>query len=113
MKSRPLKIGNVVIGGKEPAFILGPCVIESERFVRRMAQRIAEVCKAEGVRFVFKASYDKANRTSVKSFRGIGAKEGCAILASIRDELRVPVTTDVHSPAEAEVAGKYIDVLQI
>jgi 2-dehydro-3-deoxyphosphooctonate aldolase (KDO 8-P synthase) len=113
MKSRPLKIGNVVIGGKEPAFILGPCVIESERFVRRMAQRIAEVCQAEGVRFVFKASYDKANRTSVKSFRGIGAKEGCEILASIRDELSVPVTTDVHSPAEAEVAGEYIDVLQI
>ena len=108
-----LKIGNVTLGGKEPAFILGPCVIESEKFVRRMAQRIAEICAAESVGFIFKASYDKANRTSVRSFRGIGAKEGCELLASIGRELKVPVTTDVHSPAEAEIAGEYIDVLQI
>ncbi|MGZ5019946.1 MAG: 3-deoxy-8-phosphooctulonate synthase, partial [Chthoniobacterales bacterium] len=76
MKRKPLKIGNVSIGGKEPVFILGPCVIESEAFVRRMARRVAEICAVEKVRFIFKASYDKANRTSVKSFRGIGTPEG-------------------------------------
>jgi 2-dehydro-3-deoxyphosphooctonate aldolase (KDO 8-P synthase) len=113
MKPKPLKIANVTLGGREPAFILGPCVIESEKFVRRMAERIAAICAEQSVRFIFKASYDKANRTSVRSFRGIGATEGCELLASIGRELNVPVTTDVHSPAEAEIAGAFIDVLQI
>src|SRR5207253_4248883 len=108
-----LRIGNVTVGGREPAFILGPCVIESEKFVRRMAQKIANICAAENVSFIFKASYDKANRTSVKSFRGIDAHTGCEILASIGRELKIPVTTDVHSPAEAEIAGEFIDLLQI
>src|SRR5207253_1813607 len=107
------RIGNVTIGGREPAFILGPCVIESEKFVRRMAQKIAKICDAENVSFIFKASYDKANRTSVKSFRGIDARAGCEILASIARELKIPVTTDVHSPSEATMAGQFIDLLQI
>jgi 2-dehydro-3-deoxyphosphooctonate aldolase (KDO 8-P synthase) len=87
-------------------FILGPCVIESEKFVWRMAKRIAEICAAEDVDFIFKASYDKANRTSVRSFRGIGVGDGCEILSAIGRDLKVPVTTDVHSPAEAEIAGE-------
>src|SRR5438477_9853198 len=107
------RIGNVTIGGREPAFILGPCVIESEKFVRRMAQKITKICHTENVSFIFKASYDKANRTSVKSFRGNDARAGCEILASIGRELNIPVTTDVHSPAEAEMAGEFIDLLQI
>src|SRR5213082_3368882 len=107
-----LRIGNVTVGGREPAFILGPCVIESEKFVRRMAQKIAKICAAEKVSFIFKASYDKANRTSVKSFRGIDARAGCELLASIGRELKIPVTTDVHSPAEAEIAGELIDLLR-
>src|SRR6059058_5048427 len=78
-----------------------------------MAQKIANICVAENVSFIFKASYDKANRTSVKSFRGIDARAGCQILASIGRELKIPVTTDVHSPAEAEIAGEFIDLLQI
>ena len=110
---KPFRIGNVTIGGRDPAFILGPCVIESEKFVRRTAQRIAKICTAEKVSFIFKASYDKANRTSAKSFRGIEARAGCEVLAAIGRELRVPVTTDVHSPAEAEMAGEFIDLLQI
>ncbi|MEP6698230.1 MAG: 3-deoxy-8-phosphooctulonate synthase [Verrucomicrobiota bacterium] len=113
MKPAPLKIGSVTIGGRQPAFILGPCVIESEKFVWRMARRIAEICAAESAPFIFKASYDKANRTSIRSYRGMGAREGCDILAAIGSDLRIPVTTDVHSPAEAEVAGEGIDVLQI
>jgi 2-dehydro-3-deoxyphosphooctonate aldolase (KDO 8-P synthase) len=113
VKVKPLKIGNVTIGGRTPAFILGPCVIESEKFVWRMAMKIAEVCTAENVRFIFKASYDKANRTSVRSFRGVGVREGCEILSGIGRDLKIPVTTDVHSPAEAEIAGDKIDMLQI
>lgn len=102
-----------MIGGRAPAFILGPCVIESEKFVWKMARKISKICRAESASFIFKASYDKANRTSVRSYRGIGAKEGCEILAAIGAELKVPVTTDVHSPAEAEIAGEFIDLLQI
>jgi 2-dehydro-3-deoxyphosphooctonate aldolase (KDO 8-P synthase) len=112
-KSKPLRIGKVSIGGKRPAFILGPCVIESEKFVRRMAKKIAQACASADVDLIFKASYDKANRTSVRSFRGIGVREGCDILADIGRELNIPVTTDVHSPAEAEIAGEKIDLLQI
>ena len=113
MKVKPLKIGNVTIGGGTPAFILGPCVIESEKFVWRMARKIAELCAAEKVEFIFKASYDKANRTSVRSFRGIGVREGCELLSAIGRDLKIPVTTDVHSPVEAEIAGGKIDMLQI
>jgi len=113
VKTKPLKIGRVTIGATEPVFILGPCVIESEKFLRRIATRVAEICAAETATFIFKASYDKANRTSVRSFRGTGVREGCAILQSIGRELNVPVTTDVHSPKEAEVAGEFVDVLQI
>ena len=113
MKIKPLKVGTVTIGGPRPTFILGPCVIESEKFVWRMARRISEICTEESVQFIFKASYDKANRTSVRSYRGLGAREGCELLAQIGRELRVPVTTDVHSPAEAEIATELIDLLQI
>jgi 2-dehydro-3-deoxyphosphooctonate aldolase (KDO 8-P synthase) len=104
-KIKPLRVGKAAIGGKHPAFILGPCVIESENFVRRMAKKLADICAAEDVDFIFKASYDKANRTSVRSFRGVGVREGCEILWAIGRDLKIPVTPDVHSPAEAEVAG--------
>ena len=76
-KTKPLQVGKVTIGGKDPAFILGPCVIESEKFVLRMAKKIAEICSAEDVRLIFKASYDKANRSSLRSFRGLGP--GCSV----------------------------------
>jgi 2-dehydro-3-deoxyphosphooctonate aldolase (KDO 8-P synthase) len=113
VKIKSLKVGNATIGGKRPVFILGPCVIESEKFVWRMARKISEMCASENVDLIFKASYDKANRTSVRSFRGIGVGEGCEILSNIGRELKIPVTTDVHSPAEAEIAGEKIDMLQI
>jgi 2-dehydro-3-deoxyphosphooctonate aldolase (KDO 8-P synthase) len=113
VKPKPLKVGSVTIGGKRPVFILGPCVIESEKFVWRMAKKIAEICAAGDVGFIFKASYDKANRSSVRSFRGIGVREGCEILSAIGRDLKIPVTTDVHSPKEAEIAGEKIDMLQI
>jgi len=113
VKTKPLRVGKVTIGGKRPAFILGPCVIESEKFVWRMAKKIAKICRAEDVNFIFKASYDKANRTSLRSFRGLSAREGCEILSTIGRELKIPVTTDVHLPVEADIAGEKIDMLQI
>ena len=112
-KRKPLRIGKVTIGGRRPGFILGPCVIESEKFVWRMARKIAEICAAEDVDLIFKSSYDKANRTSLRSFRGTGAREGCEILEAIGRDLKIPVTTDVHSPGEAQLAGEKIDMLQI
>jgi len=113
VKIKSLKVRNITIGGKRPVFILGPCVIQSEKFVWRMARKISETCASEDVDLIFKASYDKANRTSVRSFRGIGVREGCEILSNIGRELKIPVTTDVHSTAEAEIAGEKIDMLQI
>lgn len=94
-------------------FVLGPCVIESEDFLRRTAREIKAACDRTGVRWVLKASYDKANRTSGRSYRGMPAREGCALLAAVGREMGVAVTTDVHSPAEAEIAAEWIDILQI
>jgi 2-dehydro-3-deoxyphosphooctonate aldolase (KDO 8-P synthase) len=113
VKLKPLRVGSITIGGKELAFILGPCVIESEKFLWRTAERIAKICAKESTPFIFKASYDKANRTSVRSYRGVGLREGCELLAAIGKKLKIPVTTDVHSPSEAEIAGEKIDLLQI
>jgi 2-dehydro-3-deoxyphosphooctonate aldolase (KDO 8-P synthase) len=100
--------------GAQPVFILGPCVIESEAFVRDVARHLKAIAGELKLRWVFKASYDKANRTSGTSYRGLGCKEGCAILADIGRALGVPVTTDVHSPEEARAAAaEGIDLLQI
>ena len=101
------------LGGKTPLFILGPCVMESEEFTWQMAHDIKAICDRLGVGFVFKASYDKANRTSVSSFRGIGVSEGSRLLGQIGEKLGVPVTTDVHSEQEAQIAAEYVDILQI
>lgn len=112
-KNKLLKIGSSTLGGKEPLFLLGPCVIESEKFVWRMARKLKALCEEIDAQFVFKASYDKANRTSGNSFRGMDVRSGCELLAAIGKEIGVPVTTDVHSPQEAEVAGEFIDVIQV
>lgn len=108
-----IQVGSCRLGGPEPLFILGPCVIESEDFVWRMARQLKTIAAEASVQFVFKASYDKANRTSGKSFRGMDVRSGCQLLAGIGKDLGVPVTTDVHSPEEATVAGEFIDILQI
>jgi 2-dehydro-3-deoxyphosphooctonate aldolase (KDO 8-P synthase) len=113
MSFEPFQIGSVPVGGPVPFFILGPCALESEEFAWEMARSIDEIAKRTGIHYLFKASYDKANRTSVKSFRGPGVAEGCRILGEIGKELGVPVTTDVHSPQDAEIAAEYIDLLQI
>jgi len=99
--------------GVSPVFLLGPCVIESEAFVRGLAAELKAMTAEVGARFVFKASYDKANRTSIHSYRGLGCRDGVRLLGDIGRELGVPVTTDVHSPEEAEWAAEHVDILQI
>ncbi|MBV9299321.1 MAG: 3-deoxy-8-phosphooctulonate synthase [Verrucomicrobia bacterium] len=106
-------VHGVEIGGSKPVYVLGPCVIESEKFLLSIADDLKEICDRLGASWIFKASYDKANRTSVNSFRGLGLERGCRLLRKIGDELSVPVTTDVHSPEEARVAGEFIDLLQV
>ena len=106
-------IQNVEIGGKAPFYLLGPCSLENEEFAWQMARSIKEICTRMGVPFIFKASYDKANRTNVKSFRGLGIAEGCRILSEIGKELQIPVVTDVHTEEQAEYAAQYVDLLQI
>jgi 2-dehydro-3-deoxyphosphooctonate aldolase (KDO 8-P synthase) len=107
------KVKDVEIGGPKLFVIAGPCVIESESHALKMAEAIAGVCKAMKIPFIFKASYDKANRTSLKSFRGPGLHEGMRILAKIADAVDVPVLTDVHDAEQATAAGDIVDVLQI
>jgi 2-dehydro-3-deoxyphosphooctonate aldolase (KDO 8-P synthase) len=106
-------LGSIKIGGPAPFYVLGPCVIESEKFLVSIASDLKEICDALKISWILKASYDKANRTSSKSFRGIGLKAGCRLLREIGDDLGVPVTTDVHSSEEAKAAGESIDLLQI
>lgn len=109
----PFEIGSAPVGGNRPVFILGPCALESEEFAWDMARSVKEIAGRTGIPLIFKASYDKANRTSVDSFRGPGVKEGCRILGEIGRELKVPVTTDIHTAEHADIAAEHIDLLQI
>jgi len=109
----PVAVGPYLLGGGRPVFILGPCVIESETFLREVGPRIREIADGAGVDFVFKASYDKANRSSVNSFRGMDCKSGCRLLAEVGASIGAPVTTDVHTAEEARVAAEFVDILQI
>ena len=92
--------------------IAGPCVIESREHVLFMASELKKITAACRVPFVFKASYDKANRTSIKSFRGPGLREGLDILGEVRQKIGVPVLSDVHEPSQCEIAGEVLDILQ-
>ncbi len=110
----PFTIGEIPIGGGHPfVFIGGPCVIESERHAGDLAAELASLTARLRVPFIFKASYDKANRTSGRSFRGPGLTEGLRILASIKARVGVPVLTDIHEPSHAAAAADVADVLQI
>jgi 2-dehydro-3-deoxyphosphooctonate aldolase (KDO 8-P synthase) len=107
------EIGNVHVGSGELFLIAGPCVIESEAHALKMAEAISAVTRELRVPYVFKASYDKANRTSLKSFRGPGVKEGARILRKVAEMHCVPVLTDIHEPEHAEPIAEAVDVLQI
>ena len=111
--SLSFQIDNVRVGGGDLFLIAGPCVIESEDHALRMAEIVKGVVRSLNFPFIFKASYDKANRTSIRSFRGPGLKEGLRILKKVKDEVHVPVLTDVHQAADVAAVADVVDVLQI
>jgi 2-dehydro-3-deoxyphosphooctonate aldolase (KDO 8-P synthase) len=113
-KAHEVSVGSLRLGARNPLFLIaGPCVIESEAHARSIAERVARIAADAGVPYIFKASYDKANRSSVKAFRGPGLKEGLRILAKIRADLKVPVLTDIHDESQAAPAAEAVDILQI
>lgn len=113
-KTKTVTVGDIAIGGANPiAFITGPCQLESLDHARMMAEKIAEACAPTGTQFIFKASYDKANRSSISTKRGLGMEEGLKILGQIKEEFGVPVLTDVHEAAHCAPAAEVCDILQI
>jgi 2-dehydro-3-deoxyphosphooctonate aldolase (KDO 8-P synthase) len=113
-QTREIALGSLRLGGGNPLFLIaGPCVIESEAHARMMAEKIAKIASDAGVPYIFKASYDKANRSSVNAFRGPGPGEGLRILGKIKSEMNLPVLTDIHDASQAATAAEVCDILQI
>lgn len=114
MDQKIVTVGDIDFGGRNPiAFIAGPCQLENRDHAMMMAEKIAEACAQTGSRFVFKSSYDKANRSSIGAARGIGMEEGLKILAEVRDTFGCPVITDVHETSHCAAAAEVVDVIQI
>ncbi len=107
------KLGDITLGDGSLSLIAGPCVIESEEHALKMAECINGVARALRIPYIFKASYDKANRTSLKSYRGPGVGEGLRILGKVRDTVHIPVLTDVHEPQHVGKVAEFVDVVQI
>lgn len=108
-----MKLCGFEVGLDQPFFLMaGPCVIESEAMVMEIAREMKRICAELGIHYIFKASYDKANRTSGTSFRGPGLEKGLEILARVREEVGVPVVTDVHTAQDVPLVARYVDVLQ-
>jgi 3-deoxy-8-phosphooctulonate synthase len=113
MEIKSFQVGNVAFGDGNLSFILGPCVVESEKHALFMAREIKDICDAVGVRFVYKSSFDKANRSSIESFRGKGMEFGLDVLAQVKREIGVPVITDVHETWQIEKTAEVVDIIQI
>ncbi|HEU0007034.1 MAG TPA: 3-deoxy-8-phosphooctulonate synthase [Terriglobia bacterium] len=112
--TQEFNIGSVLVGGSRPLFLIaGPCVIESSEHCRFMARELKAVTSRCGVPLIFKASFDKANRTAASSFRGVGMQLGLAVLRSIREEFQVPVLTDIHEVEQVKPVADVVDCLQI
>ena len=112
-RRRSFKVGGVRIGGPELFLIAGPCVVESATHPLRVAERLKRVTRKLGIGLIFKASYDKANRSSPNSYRGPGMERGLEILAGVKEKLGLPILTDVHEPGQVEKAAQVADILQI
>src|SRR4028118_850493 len=109
-----IQIADYTVGDNQPLLLIaGPCVIESEELCREVAAALCEYSKARDINFVFKASFDKANRTSIHSYRGPGIEKGLEILARIKSDFAIPVLTDIHEAAQCEAVAQVCDVLQI
>ena len=111
---RNVPVKNFIIGEGQPlAVMTGPCVIESEEHTMRIAEQLKTIFSGRPINLIFKSSYDKANRSSINTYRGPGLKEGLRILEKVKRELDLPIVTDVHTPEEAQIAGGLCDILQI
>lgn len=110
---RPFEVSGIPFGSGDLSFLLGPCVVESYEHASKMATSIKEICDRVGVGFVYKSSFDKANRSSIESFRGDGMDRGIEILSKVKEDVGVPVVTDIHEPWQAEKAAQVADILQI
>ena len=114
MGTKNFNIGNIKMGLDQPMFIIaGPCVIESQKHCIEIASKLVEIGKKTGINFIFKASFDKANRTSIDSYRGPGIEEGLKILANVKKKTSLPVMTDIHLPDQAERIAQSVDCIQI
>ena len=113
-KVKRFKVGDITVGGREPLFLIaGLCVIESEEHTRRIARELKAICREAGMPLVFKASYDKANRTSLDSYRGPGLRDGLKILGKIRKDFQLPLLVDFHREEDAAAAAEVADILQV
>lgn len=112
--TKEVKVGNFTIGGnKRFVLIAGPCAIENEEMSITVAKEIKKICDKLNINYIFKSSFDKANRSSIHSFRGVGMEKGLKILKKVKDEVKVPIITDVHEPWQCEKVAKVVDMLQI
>lgn len=106
-------LNNFVIGGKKLTILAGPCAIESKDILFKTAEYLKELTQELDINFVFKSSYDKANRSSITSYRGLGIEKGLELLAEVKKEFDVPIVTDIHNPNEAQMAAEVADIIQI
>jgi 2-dehydro-3-deoxyphosphooctonate aldolase (KDO 8-P synthase) len=113
VQKRSFDVGGVVVGGEKLVLIAGPCVVESEHVCMRTAEHLASVAEELKIPLIFKASYDKANRTSIRSFRGLGMSEGLRILRKVKEKFSLPILTDVHCVTQVDEASEVADVLQV
>lgn len=113
MDIKKIKLGNFEIGGDKLTILAGPCAIESQDILNKTAEKLKSVTEKLGINYVFKSSFDKANRSSIDSFRGPGLEKGLEMLAKVKKEFELPIVTDIHSPEQAEVVAEVADIIQI
>ena len=113
MEMKKIKLGNFEIGGDKLTILAGPCALESKEIAEEVAVELKRICQKLDINYVFKSSFDKANRSSITSYRGPGMDDGLKILADIKTKYNVPIVTDIHSPEQAETVAQVADILQI
>lgn len=113
MNMKRIKLGNFEIGGDKLTILAGPCAIESQEILNKTAEKLKEITTKLDINFVFKSSFDKANRSSINSFRGPGLEKGLEMLEKVKKEFDIPIVTDIHTPDQASVTAEVADILQI
>ena len=108
-----IRLNDVIIGSEKLTILAGPCAIESKEIMFKTAEGLKKITEKLGINYVFKSSFDKANRSSIKSYRGLGIEKGLELLSEVKKEFEVPIVTDIHEPYQAEIAAEVADILQI